>query len=271
MRRGAIVIMQATETRYIRQRDARNRIVTGNTRRPADRFYRIVHESRELYEGLIRTHSWHGDALEYGCGVGSHSVLMARNGAARVVGIDTSDVAIDRARGAAEAAGAGQAEYHVMNAERLGFASNSFDLICGTAILHQLDLDRAYSELARVLRPGGLAVFMEPLGHNPLINLYRRLTPGMRTTDEHPLMMRDLAAAKRYFGRVTPHHFALQSLAAVPFHGRENFRRILNACESADAMLFKRLPFMRRYSWQVVLALQEPIKQAGERGTPPRK
>ena len=260
------MILQATEPRYIRQREARNRAVIGDTRRSADRFYRIVHESRELYEGLIRTHSWHGDVLEYGCGVGSHSLLMARNGAARVVGIDISDVAVERARAAAEAADATQTEYHVMNAEQLRFASNSFDLICGTGILHQLDLDRAYSEIARVLRPGGLAVFMEPLGHNPLINLYRRLTPGLRTSDEHPLMMRDLAAAKQCFGRVTSQHFALQSLAALPFHGREHFRRILGACEAADAQLFKRLPFMRRYSWQVVLALQEPIKQAGERG-----
>ena len=112
---------------------------------------------------------------------------------------------------------------------------------------------------------------MEPLGHNPLINLYRRLTPNLRTVDEHPLMMQDLAAAKHHFSRVTPHHFVLQSLAAVPFHGRKNFRRILGACESADAMLFRRLPFMRRYSWQVVLVLQEPIKQAGERGSRPRK
>jgi SAM-dependent methyltransferase len=263
--------VQAAEDRYARERDAHNRIFSEHTRESAERFYRIIHESRKLYEGLIRTHSWHGDALEYGCGMGSHSLFMAKNGASRVVGIDISDVAIARARDAAEAAGARQAEYHVMNAERLDFASNSFDLICGTAILHHLELDRAYSELARVLRPGGLAVFMEPLGHNPLINLYRRLTPNLRTVDEHPLMMQDLAAAKQHFSRVTPHHFVLQSLAAVPFHRRKNFRRILGACESADAMLFRRLPFMRRYSWQVVLVLQEPIKQAGERGSRPRK
>ena len=37
--------------------------------------------------------------------------------------------------------------------------------------------------------PGGLAVFMEPLGRNPLINRYRRLTLTLRTVDEYPLMM----------------------------------------------------------------------------------
>ena len=105
--------------------------------------------------------------------MGSHAHFMATNGAARVVGIDISDVAIEKARGASRAAGIENAEYRRMNAEFLEFDDNSFDLICGTAILHHLDLTRAYSELARVLKPGGLAVFMEPLGHNPLINVYR--------------------------------------------------------------------------------------------------
>jgi hypothetical protein len=53
---------------------------------------------------------------------------------------------------------------------------------------HQLtgDLSLACSEIARVLRPGGPAIFVEPLGHNPLINAYRKRTPALRTVDEHP-------------------------------------------------------------------------------------
>jgi len=50
-------------------------------------------------------------------------------------------------------------------------------------ILHHLDLTVAARELRRVLRPGGVAVFCEPWGGNPLLNFARRRLPyaGKRT------------------------------------------------------------------------------------------
>jgi ubiquinone/menaquinone biosynthesis C-methylase UbiE len=46
------------------------------------------------------------------------------------------------------------------DAESLPFASESFDLVLGHAVLHHLpDLDRAFAEFHRVLRPGGWIAF----------------------------------------------------------------------------------------------------------------
>jgi ubiquinone/menaquinone biosynthesis C-methylase UbiE len=46
------------------------------------------------------------------------------------------------------------------DAESLPFADGSFDLVLGHAVLHHLpDLDRAFAEFWRVLRPGGRIVF----------------------------------------------------------------------------------------------------------------
>jgi ubiquinone/menaquinone biosynthesis C-methylase UbiE len=46
------------------------------------------------------------------------------------------------------------------DAESLPFADESFDLVLGHAVLHHLpDLERAFDEFARVLRPGGRIVF----------------------------------------------------------------------------------------------------------------
>ena len=61
---------------------------------------------------------------------------------------------------------------------------------------------RGAREIARTLKPGGTALFIEPLGHNPAHQLYRRMTPSMRTADEHPLLQSDLASARRHFGEV---------------------------------------------------------------------
>lgn len=246
--------------RYDRERSAHNKIFGEQTRKTAEKFYSIVHASRALYERALVARCADAHALEYGCGAGSHSQFLVRNGAARVVGIDISDVAIEQARASAAQRGMTRLEHFRMNAESLEFASDSFDLICGTAILHHLDLPRAFSELARTLRPSGTAVFMEPLGHNPLINFYRRLTPGLRTVDEHPLLMTDLRLARTYFADVRLHYFVLQSLLAVPFRQRRYFRRLLGALEAADRTLFKVLPFTGRFAWQVVIVLQQPIK-----------
>jgi SAM-dependent methyltransferase len=46
------------------------------------------------------------------------------------------------------------------DAESLPFADRSFDLVLGHAVLHHLpDLDRAFAEFHRVLRPGGRIAF----------------------------------------------------------------------------------------------------------------
>jgi SAM-dependent methyltransferase len=147
-----------------------------------------------------------------------------------------------------------------MDAEALGFEDNSFDLICGTGILHHVDLGKAFSELVRTLGADGTAIFVEPLGHNPIINLYRKLTPRLRTEGEHPLLMSDLSLAGTQFGEVEVQYFHLISLAAVPFRKFPGFAHLRQALDAADRVLFRFAPWARRYAWQVVIILSQPDK-----------
>ena len=55
--------------------------------------------------------------------------------------IDISDVAVQETAEVARANGIA-GSYLLMNAEETAFADNSFDLICGTGILHHLNLER---------------------------------------------------------------------------------------------------------------------------------
>jgi hypothetical protein len=62
------------------------------------------------------------------------------------------------------------------------------------------------------LKPGGKLATWDPLCHNPVINVYRRLATKVRTEDEHPLSVGDLAVFRRYFAEVKAGYFWLATL-----------------------------------------------------------
>jgi SAM-dependent methyltransferase len=147
--------------------------------------------------------------LDYGCYNGGLTERLLAFGPARVVGIDIS------AKGIAEAKArlGGRAEFRVMDAHAIDFDDATFDLIVGKAILHHLNYDQAIVEIKRVLKPGGHAVFIEPLRGNPAAKLFRMLTPRARTRDEQPLSRRQLLFADRTLG-AGAHRF--MNLFSVP-------------------------------------------------------
>ena len=228
----------------------------------------LLHSAQDFYRELLQSRCSGADVLEYGCGPGSHAYFVAEHGAGNVVGIDISPVGIEKAAAEAEERGLENISFRVMDAERLQFDDNSFDLICGSAIIHHLDLDRAYSELARVLRPTGTALFVEPLGHNPIINLYRNLTPGLRTVDEHPLLFDDLKRADEWFGIVRARFYYLAALAAVPARNTPAFDGLVRTLEAIDRLAFRYLPPVRRFAWYMVLELGAPRPAIEGRASP---
>jgi len=248
------------DSRYQREMDFHDKTFSEDSRKSAAKFYSITHQtSKAFYRDYLAGHCVGKRVLEYGCGPDSHALFIASKDGA-VTGIDLSPVAISKNRDALKERSLSQASFSVMNAELLAFSDNSFDLICGNGILHHLELDRCFAELSRTLRPEGTAVFLEPLGHNPLINLYRRLTPGMRSVDEHPLLSADFIKASDYFGCVDISYFHLTSLLAVLFSGFSWFPRIVRQLNSLDQALFRRLPWVRKHAWAVAMVLSEPKK-----------
>lgn len=234
--------------------------------RRAERFYAVCRASFGYYEGLIYQRAAGRRVLEFGCGVSSYAIELAARDA-HVTGVDISEVAVSES--CAQARGTeveSRLDFRVMDAEELELDGDPYDLICGSGVLHHLDIERACASIRSHLRPEGTAVFLEPLGHNPAINAYRRLTPDQRSRDEHPLRMDDLELMFGHFGRVRIRCFHLAALLAVPARGRRGFDALLGRLEAVDDWLFSRLKPARRYAWVAVLDLSQP-RQAPPSGT----
>jgi SAM-dependent methyltransferase len=224
-------------------------------RATAGKFYAVTRSSKGLYRELVKRNCAGSRILEYGCGPGSEAFELARRGA-EVHAIDISEGALEIARRtAAEQEVADRITFHLMNAEDLQFEDGYFDKVCGSGILHHLDLEVSMKELARVMKPGARSFFFEPLGHNPFINLYRALTPSMRTPDEHPLLTRDLELIRESFNDVRYHYFHLTALLAAPFRSFPGFRAVVGMLNGLDGLLLRIRP-LKRQAWIVVIELR---------------
>lgn len=198
--------------------------------------------------------------LEIGSGKWSYSLDLAKENAT-VTGIDISVVAINHWKEKVKQEKiSGEIEFITMDAEKLDFNDESFDIVFGQAILHHLDLQATIDRITRVLKKDGKAIFLEPLGHNIFINLYRKLTSNMRTPDEHPLLEKDLELIKKHFNSVDKiEYFNMFTLCATPFKNQGFFPKILKGLISLDKMFFS-FEFFRKFAWQTVLVLSEPKK-----------
>ncbi len=102
-----------------------------------------------------------GDALEIGSGTGYFSLNLMQLGVIeRLTATDISPGMLKQMASTAEALGLGGVTTVTTEAETLPFEDESFDLVFGHAVLHHIpDLDRAFAEFKRVLRPGGAIAF----------------------------------------------------------------------------------------------------------------
>ena len=194
-------------------------------------------------------------ALDYGCGHGMAAVLLARAGAA-VTAFDLSPGYVAEARERAAANGV-RVEFRVADGEHLPFPDAAFDAIWGNAVLHHLDLARAGRELFRVMAPGGVAVFCEPWGGNPLLGFARRRLPYPgkdRTPDERPLTRRDLAPLRDIFPAVEVRGFQLLGMVRRVWRNAA----VCRAADRLDARLLRWLPPLGNWCRYAVVTLRKP-------------
>lgn len=117
----------------------------------------------------------HGKVLDVGCGTGRF--LSALPASYERVGIDVSKEMLDRAPDSGM-------ELLEAGGEAIPFDDDSFDLVTTFAVLHHLIdpalVEATLREIARVVRPGGVAIVWD---HNPL-NPYWRILMAKLPQDQ---------------------------------------------------------------------------------------
>ncbi|HET6854537.1 MAG TPA: class I SAM-dependent methyltransferase [Pyrinomonadaceae bacterium] len=198
--------------------------------------------------------------LEYGCGGGTYTVALARRGA-RVIAFDISPDLLALAKKRVEANECEGVQLLLGSAHSLPFPDESIDVIFGMAILHHLDLEIASSELMRVLRKGGRAIFKEPLRNSKLYTWLRQFLPKRANVSpfERPFTDSEIKDfAQPYTYRDKTFQLPLSRIAHVlPFWSESAVR----LCAYVDTFLLRLFPSLTYYATVKVFEIQKGTKE----------
>ena len=175
-----------------------------------------------------------GDGLEIGSGTGYFSLNLLQLGVIeRLTATDISPGMLEQL--STTAAGLGlEAATVATEAEELPFEDESFDIVFGHAVLHHIpDLERAFSEFLRVLRPGGAIAFAgEPSRYGDRL----AAVPKRAGTIVAPAWRRAIGASARLVPEAEQSHgHALEGEVDVHAFAPADLRRLLRGSGFEDA------------------------------------
>ncbi len=239
--------MGLTETN-IREKEFHNKLHSSGSPRPQNKYYKALHNLYEDFLIFLENKTPNKNVLDFGCGNGVYSEKVINFNPSKLTAIDISEKAIE----AGKRKGNNKIDFKVANCENTKLNSNSFDIIYGVGILHHLNLNKAVKEAERLLKNDGNLLFIEPLGTNPIINLYRKFTPNARSRDEHPLTFDDIRYFKSLFGKVEIHYYGFLTLMLLPLYKSPKDSKIFSILSKIDKTLFA-IPVFKFLAWSVLI------------------
>jgi len=224
------------------------------------KWYSAAWKSQEFMRSWIRENARGKVFLDYACGSGGLTVQAAEAGAALAIGIDLSDVGLEAGRRTAAQRGLEHNTFFLRaDCEATGLPDNSVDAILCSGMLHHLDLSAAVPEMRRILKPGGKCLAVETFKHNPLLWLYRRLTPRYRTRweENHILGYGEIALIRKHLPVRALRHWHFFSLFAVPFRRTPLFGALRGTGDLLDSVLLQIFP-LSLLAWQITFEMIKP-------------
>lgn len=190
--------------------------------------------------------------LNIASGIGYESVILARKGA-NVYAFDISEASVRVANKRSEINGlSGQITTEVMSVYQLTYADDSFDYVYGNACLHHFELEKGLKEIRRVLKPGGKAVFCEPLGSSEFLKKLRNFVPVRKnivSPFERQLNYNDLKVIENIFKTVIVREFGLFNRLDRVISNKA----VLSLLGKLDSILLNKFSFLRKYARSVVI------------------
>ena len=238
-----------------REKEFHNELQSQSRGRFENIFYKAIFNSNEDFFKFLELNTINSEVLDFGCGIGSSLEKVIKFNPKKITGIDISEVSIRKAKDKVKETET-EIELLVDNCEQTKFNSNNFDIVYGTGILHHLNMSMCLDEIKRVLKPGGKLIFIEPLGTNPLINLYRKLTPKSRSKDEHPLVKLDFDLIEKKFINTKLKYYGFLTLIFFPFYKSPKNSNIFKFLKIIDQFLFK-LNIFKKFAWSVLIIAQK--------------
>jgi ubiquinone/menaquinone biosynthesis C-methylase UbiE len=153
---------------------------------------------------------------------------------------------------------------------RMPFKDGSFDGVLGRAIIHHIptELDSGFSEICRILKPGGTLVIQEPCNGNIFANLARKLfRTDIHEEGEEPLEQRTLleAVSRRFEISEVTHHFFFSYLmphVAARFKAlRRSLVALTKLLVEVDRRLMKSEFFRKRSAYVTVIGTRTDVCQ----------
>ena len=239
----------------IREKDFHNKLQSKKKGRFENIFYKAIYNSSEDFFKYLKNYAKNSFILDYGCGVGSFVKKVAEYNPEKITGIDISEVSIEKAKKNTRELKI-KTEFKVENCEKTSFHDNSFDVVYGSGIIHHLQIEKSLDEILRILKPDGNLLFIEPLGTNPIINLYRKLTPKARSIDEHPLVKKDLDYIKKKFVDIKIKYYGFLTLVFFLFYKSPKNSKFFYFLASLDQFLF-RFKIFKLFAWSVLITAKK--------------
>tara|TARA_Y100000768_G_C23892753_1_gene640999 strand:+ start:240 stop:983 length:744 start_codon:yes stop_codon:yes gene_type:complete len=239
----------------IREKEFHNKLQSKTKGRFENIFYKSLYNINEDFFSHLKKYAYQSKILDFGCGAGVFVERTIKYKPKKIVGIDISEVSIDKAKKRANELNI-DVDYYVDNCEKTQFEKNSFDIVYGTGILHHLEFNKCLDEICRILKSNGSLIFIEPLGTNPFINLYRKLTPNSRSKDEHPLVDKDFEYIKNKFVDINIRYYGFLTLIFSPFYKFPYESKFFKLLTKLDQILFK-FKIFKMLAWSVLVTAKK--------------
>ena len=159
------------------------------------------------------------------------------------------------------------AEYLVMDCEKMTFQDNTFDMVLDFGTFSSLNMEIAIKELSRVMKKDGIMICIETYGHNPFMKIKRIISvlTGRRTkwAANHIMKKRSWNMIGNQFESCTIHYFHFLVLILPIFLKivpKSLGDKILSVVEKIDKAILK-IRIFQFLAFKTVVVVSCPVEK----------